>query len=43
MDLQTVCDINTLGDLTDEEFEAHKDAIKDEVAQIGRASCRERV
>ena len=32
-DLQTVCDINTLGDLTDEEFEAHKDAIKDEVAR----------
>ena len=30
-DLQTVCDIKTLGDLTDEEFEAHKDAIKDEV------------
>ncbi len=27
-DLQTVCDIKTLGDLTDEEFEAHKDAIK---------------
>ena len=32
-DLQTVCDIKTLGDLTDEEFEAHKDAIKDEVAR----------
>ena len=32
-DLQKVCDIKTLGDLTDEEFEAHKDAIKDEVAR----------
>ena len=32
-DLQTVCDIKTLGDLTDEDFEAHKDAIKDEVAR----------
>ena len=32
-DLQTVCDIKTLGDLTDEEFEAHKDAIKDEIAR----------
>ena len=32
-DLQTVCDIKTLGDLTDEEFEAHKDAIQDEVAR----------
>ena len=32
-DIQTVCDIKTLGDLTDEEFEAHKDAIKDEVAR----------
>ncbi len=38
-DLQTVCDIKTLGDLTDEEFEAHKDAIKDEVARK-RASMR---
>ena len=26
-DIQTVCDIKTLGDLTDEEFEAHKDAV----------------
>ena len=32
-DLQTVVDIKTLGDLTEEEFEAHKDAIKDEVAR----------
>ena len=32
-DLQTVVDIKTLGDLTEEEFEAHKDAIKDEIAR----------
>lgn len=30
-DLQTAVNINTLGDLTEEEFEAHKDAIKDPV------------
>ena len=30
-ELQTVCDIKTLGDLSEEEFEAHKDAIKDPV------------
>jgi len=29
--LQTVCDIKTLGDLTEEEFEAHKDVITDEI------------
>ena len=32
-DLQTVVDIKTLGDLTDEQFEQYKGAIKDEVAQ----------
>ena len=32
-DLQTVTDIKTLGDLTDEEFDKHQDAIKDEVAR----------
>lgn len=32
-DLQAVIDIKTLGDLTEEEFEAHKDAIKDPVCQ----------
>lgn len=32
-ELQKVVDIKTLGDLTEEEFEAHKDAIKDEVRQ----------
>ena len=31
--LQTVVDIKTLGDLTEAEFEAHKDAIKDPVAR----------
>ena len=30
-ELQTVVDIKTLGDLTEEEFEKHKSAIKDEV------------
>lgn len=30
-DLQKVVDIKTLGDLTEEEFEAHKDAIRDEI------------
>lgn len=30
-DLQTVLDIRTLGDLTEEEFEAHKEAIKDPI------------
>ena len=30
-ELKTVVDIQTLGDLTEEQFEAHKDAIKDEV------------
>lgn len=30
-ELQTVCDIKTLGDLSEEEFEAHKDAVKDPV------------
>lgn len=30
-ELQTVCDIKTLGDLSEEEFEAHKDAIRDPV------------
>ena len=38
-ELQKVVDIKTLGDLTEEEFEAHKDAIKDEVRQR-RAPCR---
>ena len=32
-DLQKVVDIKTLGDLTEEEFEAHKDAIKDEICK----------
>lgn len=32
-DLQTVVDIKALGDLTEEEFEAHKDAIKDPICQ----------
>ena len=32
-ELQKVVDIKSLGDLTEEEFEAHKDAIKDEVRQ----------
>ena len=32
-ELQKVVDIKTLGDLTEEEFEAHKDAIKDEIRQ----------
>ncbi len=32
-ELQTVVDIKGLGDLTEEEFEAHKDAIKDPVRQ----------
>ena len=32
-ELQTVVDIKTLGDLTEEEFEAHKDVIKSEVRQ----------
>ena len=31
--LQTVADIKSLGELTEEEFEAHKDAIKDPVAR----------
>lgn len=32
-ELQTVVDIKTLGDLTEEEFEAHRDAIKSEIRQ----------
>lgn len=32
-ELQTVVDIKTLGDLTEEEFEANKDAIKSEIRQ----------
>ena len=32
-ELQEVVDIKTLGDLTEEEFEAHKDAIKSEIRQ----------
>lgn len=32
-ELQEVVDIQTLGDLTEEEFEAHKDAIKSEIRQ----------
>lgn len=32
-ELQAVVDIQTLGDLTEEEFDAHKDAIKSEVRQ----------
>ena len=32
-ELQAVVDIKTLGDLTEEEFEAHKDAIKSEIRQ----------
>ncbi len=35
-ELQTVIDIKTLGDLTEEQFEAHKDAIKDDL-RIKRA------
>ena len=33
-ELQTVCDIKGLGDLSPEEFEAHKDAIKDDDRRI---------
>lgn len=33
-DLQKVIDIQTLGDLTEEEFEAHKDAIQDPVCRV---------
>lgn len=33
-DLQKVTDIQTLGDLTEEEFEAHKDAIQDSVCRV---------
>ena len=33
LELQTVVDIKTLGDLTEEEFEKHKDAIKSEIRQ----------
>ena len=33
-DLQKVTDIQTLGDLTEEEFEAHKDAIQDPVCRV---------
>lgn len=32
-ELQTVVDIKTLGDLTEEEFETHKDVIKSEIRQ----------
>lgn len=32
-ELQTVVDINSLGDLSEEQFEAHKAAIKDEIRQ----------
>ena len=32
-ELQTVVDIKTLGDLTEEEFESHKNAIKSEIRQ----------
>lgn len=32
-DLQTVCGIETLGDLTEEEFEKYKSSIKDEVSR----------
>lgn len=32
-DLQTVVDIQTLGDLTEEQFEQHKDAIKDDICR----------
>lgn len=32
-ELQTVTDIKTLGDLTEEEFEAHKDAIQSDIRQ----------
>ena len=32
-ELQEVIDVKTLGDLTEEEFEAHKDAIKSEIRQ----------
>ena len=33
-DLQKVTDIQTLGDLTEEEFETHKDAIQDPVCRV---------
>ena len=33
-DLQKVVDIKTLGDLTEEEFELHKDAISDDVCRL---------
>nr|WP_242835716.1 galactokinase [Butyrivibrio sp. AC2005] len=33
-ELQAVVDIKTLGDLTEEEFEAHKDAIKDDDRRV---------
>lgn len=33
LELQKVVDIQTLGDLTEEEYEAHKDAIKSEIRQ----------
>ena len=33
LELQTVVDVKTLGDLTEEEFEKHKDAIKSEIRQ----------
>lgn len=33
-DLQKVTDIQTLGDLTEEEFEAHKEAIQDSVCRV---------
>lgn len=33
-DLQKVTDIQTLGDLTEEEFEAHKDAIQDPACRV---------
>lgn len=33
-DLQKVTDIQTLGDLTEEEFEAHKEAIQDPVCRV---------
>lgn len=32
-DLQKVMDVKTLGDLTEEQFETHKDAIKDEICR----------
>ena len=40
-ELQTVADIKTLGDLTEEEFEAHKDAIKSEIRQKRREALFE--